>query len=569
MRVLRDDDVGVGEAETDAGSPTRWFSFHPDPATYRHLRYELRDRVAVVELAIDEEAPFVPGYRLKRRSYDLGVDIELADLTERLRLEHPEVAAVVLTGGADGVFCAGANIGMLASSSHPFKVNFCRFTNETRNAIEDAARYSGQPWISELAGAASGGGYELALATERILLVDDGNAAVSLPEVALLGVLPGTGGLTRLVDKRCVRPDLADVFATRVEGIKGATARDWGLVDEVVPRRQLRHRVEEVAAELVARSHRPPTGPGLELPALEPRRGVGMLELPWVRASWGEASRVATVVLSGPDRAPATLAELIAEGGDSWAVACARQFDEILLELRFGALEVGTLVLRSEGSAAVLAEVDQLLHAARGHWLTEEILGLWRRVLRRLDATPRSLFALLEPNSCWAGPLAEVPLAADRSYLLDARGAGLGEGAIWLGMTSDGVARTDAGLTRLERRFRGDAAAVAEAKAAIGRAVGADEAAALGLVTFVVDELDWEDELRLALEERAGISPDALTGMEANLRAGGPETVATKTFGRLSAWQNWVFARENATGPGGALRRYGTGERPAFDWRRT
>jgi len=569
MPALRDDHVAVDESRTGAGLPDRWISFHPDPSSYRHLRFELRDRVAIVELAIDEEAPFGLGYRLKRRSYDLGVDIELADLTERLRLEHPEVAAVVLTGGADGVFCAGANIGMLASSPHPFKVNFCRFTNETRNAIEDAALHSGQPWICELAGAASGGGYELALATERIFLVDDGNAAISLPEVPLLGVLPGTGGLTRLVDKRHVRPDLADVFATRVEGMKGATARRWGLVDEVLPRRQLRSRVEEVAAELVARSYRPPAGPGLSLRPLETRREAGTLELPWVRASWEESSRVATVVLSGPDQVPATLTELAAEGGDSWAVACARQFDEILLELRFGALEVGTLVLRSEGSAAVLARLDRLLHAARGHWLAEEILGLWRRVLRRLDATPRSLFALLEPGSCWAGPLAEIPLAADRSYLLDARGAGRGEGTIWLGATSDGVATTDAGRTRLERRFLGDDAARAAAKAASGRPLGADEAATLGLVTFVVDELDWEDELRLALEERQAISPDALTGMEANLRAGGPETVATKTFGRLSAWQNWVFARENATGPGGALRRYGTGERPAFDWRRT
>ncbi|MEV0612464.1 2,3-epoxybenzoyl-CoA dihydrolase [Nonomuraea sp. NPDC050404] len=520
-------------------------SFDTDPGRYRHLRLETDGEIAWIVLKVDEGAGLAPGYDLKLNSYDLGVDIELHDAVQRLRFEHPEVRAVVITGGLDKVFCAGANIRMLAQSSHPWKVNFCKFTNETRNAIEDATACSGQTYLAAVNGTAAGGGYELALACERIILVDDGSTAVSLPEVPLLGVLPGTGGLTRLTDKRGVRRDLADVFATRSEGVRGQAAVAWGLVDEAVPPSKFEETVRRRAREAAARSPRPRGAEPVPLPPLRPDGHV----YETVRAELEEHQ--VTITVQGP------------EAGDAdWFLRMTRELDDLILRLRTNEQERGTWVIRTRGDldAVPAAEPD-----ATG-WPGQEIRHYYKRTLKRLDVTARSLIALIEPGSCFAGPLLELALACDRQYMLDDPEDPC---AIMLSGANFGDYPMGNGLSRLAARFHAEPGRAAKLEQEAGRRLGPAEALELGLVTFAPDDLDWDDEVRLALEERAALSPDALTGMEASHRFAGPETMETKIFGRLAAWQNWIFTRPSASGPEGALRSYGTGRRPVYDRRRT
>jgi benzoyl-CoA-dihydrodiol lyase len=528
---------------------------------------------------VDEQGGLVPGYELKLNSYDLGVDIELYDAVQRLRFEHPEVRAVVLTSGKDKIFCAGANIRMLAAASHPWKVNFCKFTNETRNGIEDATDNSGQVYIAALNGTASGGGYELALACQHIMLVDDRSSVVSLPELPLLGVLPGTGGLTRVVDKRHVRRDIADYFATKAEGIGGKRAVAWRLVDEAVPRAQWQDQVSERALA-IARSARAPSGTvaGIQLPRLGKTRAGDTISYQHVSARLDEARGVAEITVHGPEAdAPASIADVHGQGAGFWTLAVTRELDDLIMDLRTNEAEIGTWVLRTQGSADRVLAHDGLLLASPSDWLAREILLYLKRTLKRLDVTSRSLIALIEPGSCFAGSLLELALAADRSYMLsgvfedtdpDARPAAITVGAINIGEPHGGAVPMGNGLTRLQARFHGDPDGLAGAVKRRGEPLAAQEAAGLGLVTFAPDDIDWEEEVRIAIEERASFSPDALTGLEANYRFAGPETMETKIFARLSAWQNWIFYRPNASGPDGALRAYGTGKRAAFDRRR-
>ena len=542
-------------------------SFATDPSRYRHWKLELRDDVAVLGMAVDEGAGLVPGYALKLNSYDLGVDIELADAVQRLRFSHPEVHALVVTSLRERMFCAGANIFMLASSSHPFKVNFCKFTNETRLSLEEMSAESGIRALAALNGTASGGGYELALACDEILLVDDGSAAVSLPEVPLLGVLPGTGGLTRLVDKRKVRRDRADCFSTAAEGVKGRRAAEWRLVDEAVPRSEFAARVRERAAALAAASDRPKGGPGVELHPISAARSADGADYRWVRLAIDREKRVATLTVRAPDQGePESPSVFLEAGSRAWAIAAWRELDDALLHLRFNEPEVGVVLLRTEGDAKGVLAVDRAVDRHRSHWLVREILLLQKRVLKRLDLTARTFFALVEPGSAFAGSLFELALAADRSYML---AGGDAPAAIELSPLNHGALPTSSGLSRLEARFLGEPARLREVLAHRGP-FDAEAACDAGLVTFAPDDIDWEDEVRLAVEERAAMSPDALTGMEANLRFPGPETLETKIFGRLSAWQNWIFTRPSATGEKGALTLYGkAGQRPQFDRRRT
>jgi len=541
--------------------------FDTSPSAWRHWVLEVEGGVATLALNVQEDGGLVPGYALKLNSYDLAVDIELADAIQRLRFSHPEVHALVLTSLRERMFSAGANIFMLASSSHPFKVNFCKFTNETRLALEEMSAESGIRTLAALNGTASGGGYELALACDEILLVDDGAAAVSLPEVPLLGVLPGTGGLTRVVDKRKVRRDRADFFATTPEGVKGKRAAEWRLVDEAVPRSEFAARVRERSAALAATSDRPAHGPGVELEPLAPERSADALAYRWVRLTIDREKRVATLTVRAPDGGePDDPQAFLAAGSRAWAIAAWRELDDALLHLRFDELEAGVVLLRTEGDPEAVLAVDRALDRHRRHWLVREILLLQKRVLKRLDLTARTFFALIEPGSAFAGSLLELALAADRSYML---AGGEPPATIALSALNHGTLPTSSGLSRLEARFLGEPARLREALAHRGPfdAAAAHEA---GLVTFAPDDLDWEEEVRLAIEERAAMSPDALTGLEANLRFPGPETLETKIFGRLSAWQNWIFARPNATGEKGALALYGkAGQRPELDRRRT
>jgi benzoyl-CoA-dihydrodiol lyase len=527
-------------------------TFETDPGRYRHLRLEVDGEIATIVLAVDESGGIVPGYELKLNSYDLGVDIELHDAVQRLRFEHPEVRAVVLTG-LGKVFCAGANIRMLAQSAHEWKVNFCKFTNETRNAIEDATANSGQTYLAAINGTAAGGGYELALACDRIILVDDGSTAVSLPEVPLLAVLPGTGGLTRVTDKRGVRKDLADVFATRSEGVRGARAVEWRLVDEAVPRSRFDETVRLRAAEAAARSTRPRGETGIPL---EPLRPDGYT-YSTVRAGLGDDA--VTITVSGPAVPPPETPET--PGGDYWPLRMTRELDDLILRLRTNEPERGTWVIRTEG------DPDRVLAYETGddRWPYGEIAHYFKRTLKRLDVTSRSLIALIEPGSCFAGPLLELALACDRQYMLDDPERPT---AIRLSGGNFGRYPMGNGLSRLAARFHADPDHLAELEKETGRPIGAAEAAELGLVTFAPDDIDWDDEIRLVLEERAALSPDALTGLEASNRFAGPETMETKIFARLAAWQNWIFTRPNASGPEGALRSYGTGRRPVFDRKR-
>jgi benzoyl-CoA-dihydrodiol lyase len=560
------------ETTTSAGPGQRdWVSFDTDPGRYRHWRLRVDGSTATLALDTDEGGGLHPGYALKLNSYDLGVDIELHDAVQRLRFEHPEVRAVILTSDKEGVFSAGANIKMLAQASHPLKVNFCKFTNETRLAIEDASACSGQVYLAAVNGTASGGGYEIALAAERILLVDDGSSAVSLPEVPLLGVLPGTGGLTRLTDKRKVRHDHADFVCTVAEGVRGRRAVEWGLVDELAPRSRLAEVARQRAEELAARSDRPADAEGVVLPPLERELGEDRIAYPHVLVELDRSLGVATFTVRGPLAAqPGDPDAIQALGADWWPLALARELDDAVLLLRFNELELGTWVLRTEGDPEAVAAVDATLLAHARHWLVREVTLYLKRTLKRLELSSRSLIALVEPGSCFAGTLLELALAADRCFMLEGELEGLERPPAQVMLTgmNFGPLPASGGRSRLESRFGDRPEALAAAAARQGEPLDAGEAERLGLVTFVYDEIDWEDEVRLALEERASLSPDALTGMESNLRFGGPETMETKIFGRLSAWQNWLFQRPNAAGDEGALRRFGTGQRPRFDRRR-
>ena len=562
--------------------------FRVDPARYRHWRLAVDGQVATLVLAVDEVGGLVPGYELKLNSYDLGVDIELYDAVQRLRFEHPQVRVVVLTSGRDKIFCAGANIRMLAGASHSWKVNFCKFTNETRNGIEDATAHSGQTWLAALNGTASGGGYELALACEHIMLVDDRSSVVSLPELPLLGVLPGTGGLTRVTDKRHVRRDIADYFSTRAEGVGGRKAVQWRLVDEVVPPASFDDAVAARAAELAGRAGGAGDGrSGVVLTPLAKVRDTSAIRYRFVTARLDRAAGTAEITVRGPDAAaPADAAGLRELGADSWPLAMTRELDDVILDLRTNEPELGTWVLRTAGDPDLVLSYDDLLLASSDDWLANEIVHYYKRTLKRLDVTSRSLIALIEPGSCFAGSLLELALAADRSFMLSGvfedapalaidgaadDGTGAGEpvpAVIVIGAANLGALPMGSGISRLASRFCGDEAGLAAAIARAGEPLDALAAEELGLVTFAPDDLDWADEVRLAIEERASFSPDALTGLEANYRFAGPETMETKIFGRLTAWQNWIFNRPNAAGPDGALRRYGTGQRADFDRKR-
>ena len=558
-------------ATTQATTPIP-VDFRTDPSRYRHWKLRIDGRVATLAMDVQETGGLRPGYELKLNSYDLGVDIELADAVQRLRFEHPEVGAVVVTSLKERVFCAGANIRMLSQSGHGWKVNFCKFTNETRNAMEEASARSGQRYLTVVNGPCAGGGYELALATDWIVMADDGNTSVSLPEVPLLAVLPGTGGLTRLVDKRHVRRDRADVFCTLEEGIKGRRAVEWGLVDEVVPRSRLADAARERAADIARRSDRPASARGIALTPLTRTIDGDRVAYGHLTCTVDRGRGVAEITVAGPEAPPpADLAGLQAQGAGFWPLALARELDDLILHLRTNEEEIGLWVFRTTGNADLVAAYDRLLAEHQADWLVREIRLLWRRVLKRLDVSSRSVFALVEPGSCFAGTLLELLLAADRSYMLEGTREGDGGPAatVRLGEPSFGAYPMVNGLTRLESRFLGEPRRVDELKRRIGEDLDARAAADAGLVTFTPDDIDWDDEVRIAIEERAAFSPDALTGMEASLRFAGPETVESKIFARLSAWQNWIFQRANAVGERGALRVYGTGQRPEFDRRRT
>ncbi len=569
----------VDEVDAGLGAVPK-VSFDATPETYRHWMLEVDGVLAYLRLDVDEDGGLVPCYALKMNSYDLGVDIELYDATQRLRFEHPAVRAVVITSAKDKNFCAGANIRMLAGSPHPWKVNFCKFTNETRNDIEDATENSGQTYLAAMNGTAAGGGYELALACEQILLVDDHSSAVSLPEVPLLGVLPGTGGLTRMVDKRRVRKDRADVFATRSEGIRGHQAVEWRLVDEVVPKRSWDETVRERAAEAAARSSRPIDAQGVTLPPLQRAVTEDGISYQHVTATFDRCRGLVEITIHGPaGDVPDTPARVHELGARFWPLAMTRELDDLILRLRSNELELGTWVIRTKGDVEDALAFERVIAAHSGDdWLVNEIRHYFKRVLKRLDVTSRSLIALIEPGSCFAGALLELALACDRQYMLDGTLSAGGsntdraeqgdEAQIVLSGSNFGTFPMSNGLHRLGSRFYGDDEHVTSLRAEVGRRIEAVEAVELGLVTDAPDDIDWDDEIRITLEERAALSPDALTGMEANYRFVGPETMESKIFSRLTGWQNWIFMRPNASGPQGALRRYGTGRKAEFDRRR-
>jgi benzoyl-CoA-dihydrodiol lyase len=541
-------------------------TFETSPEKYNHWKLAVDGPVATLSMDVREDAGLSPGYRLKLNSYDLGVDIELADAVQRIRFGHPEVHAVVITSLKERIFCAGANIFMLRGSTHAWKVNFCKFTNETRLAIEDASESSGLKFLAGLNGICAGGGYELALACDEIFLVDDGNSAVSLPETPLLGVLPGTGGLTRVVDKRKVRRDLADFFATLAEGIRGKRAVEWRLVDAVYPTSQFRERVAKRAQELAAASDRPSAGPGITLGPLMAQESDDGVRYSTVSLEIDRPRRVATLTVRGPESAqPATPDEILAAGDGFWPLRAFRELDDALLRLRLNEPLIGTIVVKTAGDPAAVLAVDDTLIEHRNHWLVREIIHFMKRTLKRMDLTSRSFFALIEPGSCFAGSLFELALAADRSYMLDDPDR---PNAIALSGMNGGPLTMSNRLTRLQTRFLGTPERVEEVISE-SEPFDAQSAMDAGLVSFAPDELDWDDEVRLAVEGRAALSPDALTGMEANLRFAGPETMETKIFARLTAWQNWIFIRPNAVGEQGALTAYGTQKRPEFDFNRT
>jgi benzoyl-CoA-dihydrodiol lyase len=569
----RSETTPEGPAPVAEPAATTEVSFDTSPEAYKHWTLSVDGEIATLTLDVAEDGGIVPGYELKMNSYDLGVDIELHDAVQRIRFEHPEVKAVVVTSGKERMFCAGANIKMLAASPHSWKVNFCKFTNETRNGFEDASAHSGLSFIAAVNGTAAGGGYELALACDQIVLVDDNSSAVSLPEVPLLGVLPGTGGLTRVVDKRGVRRDLADVFSTTAEGIRGERAVQWRLVDATVKARDFAAEVGRRAAELAARSTRPGAGAtGVALTPLQREVDGDTTRYRHVRVVLDRDSGTATITVLGPDAVPGSVEELQEQGDAAWLLAATRELDDAILRLRTNELAIGTWLLRTEGDVATAAAHDEFLLANREHWLVNETIGFYRRTVKRLDTTSRSLFALIEPGSCFVGALAEIAFAADRQFMLEGQFEEDEDpkppAVIRLDAFNTGLLPMGNDLTRLQVRFLGSDEELAAAEAAVGRDLLAADAAELGLVTATPDDIDWDDEIRLVVEERASFSPDALTGMEANLRFAGRETPETKVFGRLTAWQNWIFQRPNAAGPEGALRRYGTGKRADYDRKR-
>jgi benzoyl-CoA-dihydrodiol lyase len=544
--------------------------FQTDPGRYRHWKLRFDGPVAHLLMDVDPAGGLFDGYELKLNSYDLGVDIELADAVQRLRFEHPEVRTVVLRSAKDNVFCAGANIRMLGGATHVHKVNFCKFTNETRMAIEDASAHSGQTYMAAVSGTAAGGGYELAITAEHIMLIDDRRSTVSLPETPLLAVLPGTGGLTRLTDKRRVRRDLADVFCCTEEGVRGKRAVDWRIVDEVVPPTAWEAAIAARAAAFAAKSDRPADARGVALTPLERRFGEDTITYPHVRVELDRAARRVAITVLGPDALPVDLSGIHAQGDAFWPLAMARQLDDAILHLRLNEPELGIFLLRTEGDASQVLAADALLAAHADDWLVREITLYLKRVLKRLDMTSRSLIALIEPGSCFAGTLAELAFAADRAVMFAGSRGGDNRAPATLALSAlnFGALPMANGLTRLATRFLGEPRSVAQAEATIGETLEAERAQSLGLVTAVFDDVDWDDEIRVMLEERSSFSPDALTAMEANLRYAGPETMETRIFGRLTAWQNWVFQRPNAVGATGALKRYGSGLKPDYDAQR-
>jgi benzoyl-CoA-dihydrodiol lyase len=553
-----------------ANGATR-IAFETDPSRYKHWKLSIDGEVATLAMDVDEKGGLFEGYELKLNSYDLGVDIELADALQRLRFEHPEVKVVLLRSGKPRVFCAGANIRMLAGSTHADKVNFCKFTNETRNGIEDSSENSGQKTICVVTGSCAGGGYELALAADHIMLVDDGSSTVSLPELPLLAVLPGTGGLTRVTDKRKVRRDHADVFCTTEEGVKGRRAVEWRLVDEVVAAPRLEDAVKARAKDFAAKSDRPASARGVALTPLKRAARADGADYQSVSVSLDRSARIATITLRGPDLPPpANVEEMAKLGAEFWPLRLARELDDAILDIRTNENEIAVVVFKSEGDPAQVLAYDAFLEANQSNWLAREIRLYWKRVLKRVDLTSRSLVAIVEPGSCFAGTLAEIVFACDRSYMLIGalNGGNRPPAAIALSAANFGAYPMPNGISRLESRFLEDKGALDKARAQIGAMLDAESAEKLGLVTFAFDDVDWEDEIRIFLEERASFSPDGLTGLEANLRFGGPETMESKIFARLTAWQNWIFQRPNAVGEEGALRRYGTGQKPVFDTRR-
>jgi benzoyl-CoA-dihydrodiol lyase len=542
-------------------------TFETSPDQYKHWKLSFDGPVATLAMDVKEDAGLRPhDYKLKLNSYDLGVDIELADALQRLRFEHPDVHAVVISSLKPRIFCAGANIFMLGTSSHTFKVNFCKYTNETRLGMEDMSATSGVKFLAALNGICAGGGYELALACDEIFLVDDGSASVALPETPLLGVLPGTGGLTRVVDKRKVRRDLADVFSTLVEGVRGKRAVEWRLVDKVSPASQFKDAVAKRARELAGQSDRPANGPGIHLGPLNPTIDGDAIAYGYVRGSIDRAKRTCDLTISAPDSPqPTTPDEFIAAGDQAWALRAFREIDDAVLRLRLNEPEIGTVLVRTTGDPEAALRVDRALHEHRNHWLVREITGQIRRTLKRLDLTARSLFALVEPGSAFTGTLFDIALTCDRIYMMN---PDEDRNTIQLSMMNAGAYPMSTGLSRLQTRFLGEPERVQEVLDH-GAPFDAQEALDAGLVSFAPDDMDWENEVRLAIEERSAFSPDALTGMEANLRFAGPETMETKIFGRLTAWQNWIFQRPNAVGERGALTVYGREGRPSFDWKRT
>ncbi|GAB4039869.1 MAG: 2,3-epoxybenzoyl-CoA dihydrolase [Rubrivivax sp.] len=539
------------------------------PSRYRHWKLKFEGPVATLAVDIDENAGLRPGYKLKLNSYDLGVDIELHDALNRIRFEHPEVKAVVITSAKERVFCSGANIFMLGLSSHAWKVNFCKFTNETRNGIEDSSAHSGLKFLAAVNGACAGGGYELALACDEIILVDDRSSAVSLPEVPLLGVLPGTGGLTRVTDKRRVRHDLADIFCTSVEGVRGQRAKDWRLVDDIAKPGAFAQKVQERALQLAAQSHRPDGAEGVVLPPLTKTIEADAIRYGHVTVPIDRARRTATLTIAAPTGPQPSDAAGIAAAGAAWyPLAMGRELDDAILELRTNEPQIGTWLIKTTGDAAAVLALDETLAKLSEHWLVRETVGLLRRTFSRLDVSSRSLFALVEPGSCFAGTLLEPALACDRIYQLVLPDDAERAPKITVGEANFGRYPMATGQSRLGRRFYDEAEPLAAVRAAIGRPLDGDAALALGLVTSAPDDIDWPDETRIAIEERVAMSPDALTGLEANLRFNGPENLITRVFGRLSAWQNWIFQRPNAVGEKGALKVYGTGQKAGFDWNR-
>jgi benzoyl-CoA-dihydrodiol lyase len=562
-------DAAVGTVDAAHGDGPVRFATSPD--RYNHWKLMIDGNVATLAMDVTETATLKPGYELKLNSYDLGVDIELYDAIQRLRFEHPEVGAVVMRSNKPNVFCAGANIRMLGKSTHDHKVNFCKFTNETRNGIEDATENSRQTYICAINGAAAGGGYELALATDHIMLIDDGASTVSLPELPLLAVLPGTGGLTRLVDKRKVRHDRADFFCTTSEGMRGKRAVDWNIIDESVPKSQFEEAVVQRAREFADKSDRPRDAKGVMLTPVNVDYGADQISYDHITIEIDRTHGVAAFTIAGPSEAPPADARGVAgQGVDFWPFALARQLDAAIMHLRVNEGEIGTWVFRTRGDGALLAAYDRLLQDAADDWLVREITLYLKRTLKRVDVSSRSLISLIEPGSCFTGTLLELVLISDRSYMLDGtlEGSNLPPATVRMTGMNFGPFPMGNGLTRLQTRLLGEPDKIEAAQKTIGDELDAEAADDLGLITFIPDDIDWDDEVRIAIEERASFSPDSLIGLEANLRFAGPETMETKIFGRLSAWQNWIFQRPNAAGEQGALKLYGTGQRSQFDKKR-